>query len=81
VGHRGALPSLRVLSGVLGRSSRAACSLHAPDPGAAWRWQWDTEEVDEEFAKKLQAEVEKMEADKAAKSPAPDAGAAAEGTE
>ena len=58
---------------------RAACMRLTP--GAAWRWQWDTEEVDEEFAKKLQAEVEKMDADKAAKSPAPDAGAAAEGTE
>ena len=36
--------------------------------------QWDNEEVDEEFAKKFQAEMEKMEAEKAeragSKSPA-----------
>ena len=43
--------------------------------------QWDNDEIDEEFAKKFQAEMEKMENEKAEKSPQTSTGAAAEGTE
>ena len=44
--------------------------------------QWDNEEIDEEFAAKFQAEIEKLEAEKAEKSPPQSGGdTGAEGAE
>lgn len=55
-----------------GWCARARASAESDDACAAV--QWDNDEVDEEFAKKFQAEMEKMEAEKAeragSKSPA-----------